>query len=491
MQVYNQRSDVAPTTGRSCARVDMEVSVARVMGTSARLGVLAVLAALSLAIGMRLGSWAFRRPAPLLGATAASEALLGGNSYLSSVGGQSSSDPLDTMREVVEMTQSEYVDKVDNDGKLAAGAVRTLLYTLDDPRTRYWTEEQLKLLDQQMDGVYSGIGAVIAIVKETRNEVEQRRVSVIAPVPGGPSDRAGVRAGDYITGIDGRWVIAYDPRLDLNRLALRTMPDKEYRQIIKDASKKLQDGMSWPRALEQLTQPKGKDLELTIERAGAPAPIKVKVTREEKKAEPVEYRPLGSAIGYLRVTQFTPSAPKDAVAALKAAPVSKLIVDLRDNAGGPDRSGARSVVASATGVLAALGVTGDVGTIAKGAKRTPITVTTANATHLPAKRAMAVLVNKGSANIAEIVAAALRTRGGASLIGSQTHGDSGYQKLVKLSQGAMTLSAGTYRMADGKPIPATGIKPTVAVATGGPRVDKDPAVAKALAVLGKMDGGRP
>jgi carboxyl-terminal processing protease len=344
-----------------------------------------------------------------------------------------------------------------------------------------------------MQGVFNGIGAVIAIVKETRNEIEQRRVCVVAPVPGGPCSRAGIRAGDYITGVDGRWVIAYDPRLDLNRLALRTMPDKEYRQTIKDASKKLQDGMSWPRALDQLTQAAGKPLKLTIDRPGSAAPFDVEVTREETRVVPAEFQQVRPGVGYLRVTQFTPVAAAAVTEALKSrGAIRRIIVDLRDNAGGPDVAGAQGVVGSASAIVGALGIAGEIGFSAKGAKRTPIVAPEAGDPRKDAptlKGNLAVLVNRGTANIAEVVAAALRARGGATLVGAATHGDSAYQKLVRLSHGGMTLSAGSYLTTDGKPVPAGGLKPAVKVETGGPATGKDAAFTKALASLTRTDGG--
>ncbi len=453
------------------------------MRTSARIGILLALSALSVTVGVTLGKWVFRGSSPLAGATAASEARAGGGAAASGPIWLEPSDPLDTMRDVLETMQNEYVDKVEADGKFAAGAVRTMLYTLDDPRTRYWTAEQLKLLEQQLDGKYSGIGAVLAVVKVKQDDIEQRRVTVVAPALGGPADLAGVRAGDYVTEIDGRWVIAYDPRLDLNRLALRTMPDKEYRQIIKDATKKLQDGVSWPRALEQLTQATGKAITLTLARPGSSAPIKVKVERADVQVAPVAFSKLPSGIGYLRVTQFGRVTAGEVQNAVRSAGrLAGLVVDLRDNAGGPDEAGPKSVVRSASAVLGALGVTDPAGQIAKGSKRTPIVASPEDgAPQLKGK--LAVLVNRGTAGIAEVVAAALETRAGAKLVGSNTQGDSSYHKLVRLSQGAMTLTAGTYMTAAGKPVPATGLKPAVAVATGGPRLDKDAAVAKAVSVL--------
>jgi len=393
--------------------------------------------------------------------------------------------PIDTFRDVLEMVHTEYVEKVDDDTKLSAGAVRTMLYALDDPATRYWSPEQFAMLQQQLDGQYTGIGATLAVAKIKRNDIEQRRVTVVAPVPGGPAAKAGVRAGDFITEIDGHWVIAYDPRLDLNRLALRSMPDTEYRKIMKDATEKLTDGISWPRALETLLKPKEKELKLTLERPGATQPITVTVVPATVQSPVVEFRKVSGDIGYVRVTQFSPSAPAEIKKALAdAGRIKGLILDLRDNPGGPDFEGARSVLASMAGSLGALGIRGEVGTIVKGTVRRPVTASSSAAK----PTSVAVLVNKGTSNVAEVAAEACRKRAGAIVVGAATRGDWKYQKLVPLKVGAMTITAGKWLLAGGQPFPGQGITPDVMVKESGTG-SADPVISRAVSLLGRKAGG--
>lgn len=388
------------------------------------------------------------------------------------------SSPADTFQDVYRYVKSEYVDRVDNDRKLSFGAVKTMLMSLDDPKTRFLEPDQLKKTRDQMDGKYSGIGATVAVIKQKKGTIDQRRLAVVAPVPGGPADKAGVRAGDIITYVDNKWVIAYDPRADLDKVHVKDMDDTQLRKATTAAFKRLQDGMSLPKALETIAAD-GKTIDLTLERPGVAEPIKVKVATGPTTIEPAEFKPVGDHAGYLRITQFSDRAQDAIKVAVNAPGQTALIVDLRDNSGGPIAVNQPLPPAAAT-LLSSLVGGGNVGTLVKrGGTSEPIRV---EASNVP-KRKIAVLINGGTANTAEVVASALKDKAGASLIGSHTFGDSIMQRLVNLRDGAaMTLSAGKYLTAGGQEFTGKGINPDVAIATGGPSVD-DPAYKRAVAAV--------
>lgn len=394
--------------------------------------------------------------------------------------------PLDTFRDVVSMVRSEYVDKVEDETKLAAGAVRAMLYSLDDPATRYWTREQYEMLRKQLEGEFTGIGAHVAVRKIKRDDIEQRRVVVVAAVPGGPAAKAGIQAGDYITEIDGKWIIAYDPRLDLNRLALRSMPDAEYRRKMKEATKKLTDGVSWPRALEALLSPKPKALKLTVERPGAAEPITVELEPATTRVKPAEFRQLAGGIGHLRVRLFNRQTPELVRGALSdRSRLKGLVVDLRDNAVIADVDGPGSPLRALSETLSALGVKGPVAAIARDTTKRAVSCRDAGVKPLPT----AVVVNKGTSGLAEVAAAALKNQVGASIVGAGTGGNIYYVRLVPLSTGAMTVTSGKWVVNGTTPLTQAGVTPDVKVSASAGSGGSDPAVERARTLL-LQKGGR-
>ena len=385
--------------------------------------------------------------------------------------------PASTFQDVYTYVKQQYVDRVDNDQKLGFGAVRSMLAALDDPKTRFYDPAQKQRLINELAGNYSGIGAVLTVVKEKRGEVEQNRLAVVAPVPGGPADRAGIRPGDVINYIDKRWVIAYDPRYDLSQLRLNRANAVQYDKEWKDATKRLADGISLPKALDVLSSTQ-KPLQLVIERAGSPSPISVTVDPAPFVLKPAEYRRLNDHVGYLRITEFNDAAGAAIHEAAQDTQIHGLIVDLRDAAGGPI-VGTSPLPIAAQDLLGAFTRGGVVANlVTKGNERQSIAV---SGEHHPVK--LAVLINRGTANIAEVVAAALKERGGAVLIGSRSFGDAIYQRLVPLRDDtAMTLTAGKFFTATGGDFGKKGIAPDIAMAVGGPQPD-DAAVRRALGVV--------
>jgi carboxyl-terminal processing protease len=391
------------------------------------------------------------------------------------------SSPAETFLEVLKYIKSDYVERITDEKKLGFGAVRTMLASLDDPKTRFVEPEQRKQLEEQINGHFRGIGAVVTVVKQKRGEIEQRRLAVVAPAPGSPADKGGIRAGDIITEIDGRWVIAYDPRKDLDRMRVRELTDEQYRKAFKEATQRLMDGLTLPKALELLNTNREKPLALTIERPGVSTPIKVRISTASVMVDPVEFKALNSRVGYLRVTQFNDRATQLFTEALASAEQPAFIVDLRDNAGGPVDSSMHGVYGSARALLGHFTSAGPVGMILRrGNRRDPIVAASSRS----AGRKLVVLINRGTANVAEFVAAALKEKANAILIGTPTFGDSILQKLIPLQSGAaMTVTAGKFLTASGMDFTGKGLTPDVAVATNGVRSSNDPAIQRALSVL--------
>jgi len=390
--------------------------------------------------------------------------------------------PEDTFKEVLRYVKGDYVDRVDDEKKLGFGAVKAMLASLDDPRTRFYDPTQRRQLIDQLNGRFSGIGATLTVVKQRKGTgpgaIEQRRLAVVAPIPGGPAAKAGLQAGDVITEIDGRWVIAYDPRLELDQLTEDADEnDQRTQTAAKEAVDRLAKGTSLPRALELLNSSEGKSLSLTVERTGSAQPLKVTVGTGATSVEPVEYRALNDHAGYLRVTQFNDRATEQFTAALAASRVSSLVVDLRDNVGGPVTGRQTGALGSALALVGRLTGPGQAGVVLRRGNRMESLSTTVPAA---GKYRLSVLVNGGTSNVAEMVAASLKERGGAQVVGSHTFGDSVYQKLVELREGAgMTVTTGRLLSARGVDFTGRGVSIDSQTAVGGPAYN-DSAVQRAV-----------
>jgi len=113
---------------------------------------------------------------------------------------QRKEDPLRDMDEfiaVYKKVKANYVDKVD-DEQLMKGAIQGMLNTLD-PHSAFLDESNFRDLQTQIEGEYGGLGLSVTL--------EDGAVKVIAPTADTPADKAGIKAGDYITHLDGELIV--------------------------------------------------------------------------------------------------------------------------------------------------------------------------------------------------------------------------------------------------------------------------------------------
>jgi carboxyl-terminal processing protease len=166
---------------------------------------------------------------------------------------------------------------------------------------------------------------------------------------------------------------------------------------------------------------------------------------------------------------------------LKDVKQTALVVDLRNNPGGPITAG-RQLPPGADTLLAKLTSGGAVASVVrKSNQKDPISL----AGNGGKFRKIAVLINSGTANVAEIVAAALKEKAGATLIGTSTFGDSVYQRLVNLRDGAaITLASGKFLTASGMDFGGKGLQPDVNLPIGETPPTSDEVLQRAMAVVG-------
>jgi carboxyl-terminal processing protease len=300
---------------------------------------------------------------------------------------------------------------------LLYGAARGMVQALGDQNSVYETPRERELGDSRWTGRYQGIGMF----------VDQRdgQMVVTAPVDDGPAQRAGILPGDTILEADGRALSG----LTLNQQTLL------------------------------IRGPKGTTVVLTVRRQGVAELLHIPVERDEIRLISARSRMLDSGLGVLRISQFTEATYTEARSALEellANRPSGLLLDLRSNAGGLLEPAVQT-----TGLLLGAGPV-VLESHADGSQRSYDAPEAAALTSLP----MLVLVDRGTASAAEVMAAALRDRGRATLLGERTYGKSTVQYIHKLSDGSgLRITVAQWHTPSGAPIPSTGLDPDWVVAS--------------------------
>ncbi len=277
---------------------------------------------------------------------------------------------------------------------------------LRDPYTTYYDAALIKKMDSQLRGEFRGVGIQI------RRDLVRDGLLVVTPIKGSPAYKAGIRAGDLITGI-------------------KRDSDPEGKPLKADAAAEISTkGMKTEQALEVILGKPGVPVTLVVERDGQSTDYTIKrgvvgvetvlgVKRDESDEWTYFVDP-DEKIGYVCLTQFGPKTAADlatAVGKMKAAGLKGLVLDLRFNPGGY----LDSAVA-----ISDLFLDGGVIVTVKSRTKKPQTLSDegrAAETGFP----MAVLVNGQSASAAEIVSAALQDYNRAVVVGERSYGKGSVQ----------------------------------------------------------------
>ncbi|WP_086617749.1 S41 family peptidase [Erythrobacter tepidarius] len=321
---------------------------------------------------------------------------------------------------VYQRVKASYVEPVEDD-VLIRGAIDGMLAALD-PHSAYLDGQDLQRLETMIDGNYSGLGLSVVM--------EDGAVKVVSPFKGSPADRAGVKAGDFITHLDGKLIY----------------------------------GGSLDDAVAQMRGPSGTAIKLTIFRPGREEPLEVEVTRGVIELEPVTYEIEPGNIGVITVNEFSADVGSDvynAWAEIKkktGGRVAGLVLDLRNNPGGSlDESVA----------LADLFLTDGRIVSQRGRARGETMLYDAETVYrgdMAEGVPMIVLINAGSASASEIVAGALQDHRRALIMGERSFGKGSVQSLLPLGpNAALKLTTARYFTPSGRSVQEGGIKPDIAV----------------------------
>ncbi|MGY6550794.1 MAG: S41 family peptidase [Erythrobacter sp.] len=316
--------------------------------------------------------------------------------------------------------KASYVDKVEDD-VLVRGAIDGMLAALD-PHSAYLDGAALQRLETMIDGNYSGLGLSVVM--------EQGAVKVISPFRGSPAEQAGIKAGDFITHLDG--TLIYGGNLD--------------------------------DAVAQMRGPAGTTIQLTIFRPGRDEPLEVDVTRGVIDLEPVTHELMAGNVGVISVNEFSANVGSNVYAAWQSlrqeagGRVNGLVLDLRNNPGGSlDESVALSDLFLSSGRIVSQ----------RGRARGETILYDAESVFrgdMAAGVPVIVLINAGSASASEIVAGALQDHRRALIMGERSFGKGSVQSLLPLaSDAALKLTTARYYTPSGRSVQEGGIKPDITV----------------------------
>jgi carboxyl-terminal processing protease len=320
---------------------------------------------------------------------------------------------LSVYSEVLSRIRLEYVEEPNIAG-VTEGALHGLLESLD-ANSSYLSAAEYKRYKTMKNEGKADIGATVS--------KRFGYAAVVAVIPGGPAEKAGVDNSDIIESIDGK--------------STHDMSLAEIHSILAGEA--------------------GSTISVAVVRPRRAEPQKIVITRDLVAIPAVSEKMLADNVGYIKVDTF-PEGKSQEIASklrdLQKQGANKLVLDLRNSAGGVESEG----VATANLFL-------DHGTITylQGQKY-PRQAFNADPGKDITKLPVAVLVNRGTAGPAEIVAAAILENARGDVVGDKTFGDGSVQKVIEMpDNSALILSVAKYYSPSGKAIQDAAVTPNVVI----------------------------
>jgi len=330
--------------------------------------------------------------------------------------------------EVYKQIKDGYVEEVDTK-KLLEGALQGMFLTLD-PHSQYMDPDNFTQLEKDTEGNFSGVGLHITL--------KDGVLTAIAPIPGSPAAKAGVRPWDRIIEIDG----------------------------------KKTEGITLLDAVKKLTGPTGTTVRITVWREGEPAPLHFELVRRNIDVPSVYWELRNDDIGYIRIRQFSDNTSRDlrkAIEELEQKGAKGFIVDLRYNSGG-----LLNEAIDTTGLFVGGNKT-IVSTKGRNKEQNHEYKYSGDAiTDLP----LIVLINKGSASASEIFAGAIKDLKRGIVLGikgQRSFGKGSVQTIQEIEHSfekdedgnplpsAIRLTKAKYYLPNGETIDKQGVTPDIAI----------------------------
>jgi carboxyl-terminal processing protease len=307
--------------------------------------------------------------------------------------------------DVFSAIQREAADQPQVDKMIYEGAIPSMLRQLD-PHTQFFDPAQFDQLKRMEESEQKGFGSIVSVLPG--------QVIFLQTLPGTPSNKAGIQAGDEL--------------LAVNNIAIRALDVEQIGQL--------------------LTEARQQKISIYIRRRGSPKPLQFTLTPALVDAPSVDRAfPLAPGIGYIRVSSWdvqTAAQLRSAIDKLGAAQLRGLVLDLRNNPGG--------VVKSALDAAAMFLQPGQRILTAKG-RSTELQVADVPKNATPYTFQMAVLINEKTASASEILAGALQDHDRAAIVGETSFGKGLVQTVIPLSDGAgLAITTAFYYTPSGRSI---------------------------------------
>ena len=297
------------------------------------------------------------------------------------------------MTRVLDLISNIYVDTV-NQSKLVETGIIAMLKELD-PHSVYITQDDVKAMNEPLEGNFEGIGIQFSIMNDT--------LMIVAVIPGGPSERVGLMAGDRIIYVDTANIAGV--------------------------------GLTNQMVQKKLRGKKGTVVTVKVKRHGSKELIDFKITRDKIPIYSVDAAYMvdkKAGIGYIKINKFaatTTTEYNNAIKKLREQGMKNLIVDLTDNGGGYLNTGfdlASQFLQSGKMVV-----------FTQGSKSPRQNYYTESGHNEKDYGRVVVMVNENSASASEIVSGALQDWDRAVLVGRRTFGKGLVQNQFPLPDGSM------------------------------------------------------
>jgi carboxyl-terminal processing protease len=342
--------------------------------------------------------------------------------YVSAADPESEQGRLDLRRfwRVLSLIEENYLrlDELDR-VKLVDGAIGGMVEALGDPYTYYLSSDETSSFQESLDGTYEGIGVQLGFKED--------QLVIIAPLEGGPAEKAGIQAGDIIVAVDGESVA----NLNLGEVVQKVRGEKGTSVVLSLGRKNASNTIDVN--------------EITVERAEINAPNMLLTWEEE-------------GIAYIQILRFGTGIEKEwqsLVQDLRSQQVKGIVLDVRDNPGGY-LNGAVEIASSFTSdrhvIVSERFTNGELKNF--------------TATHEGQLQDIPVVVvmNESSASSSEILAGALRQLAGATLVGVKSFGKNTVQEAYNLDGGSSVhITAANWVLPNGEVIPDEGLAPDIEV----------------------------